>query len=170
MVFIGIGSNLGDRLANLQAAAEKMNRLPQTHVVRVSPVYESEPLGEAAKHAFLNAAIELHTALSPESLLIHLKDIEHELGRPQNYLRWSPRIIDLDILFYDDRVMNEQGSLYPLTIPHPEIANRKFVLLPLLDITCEVNPELARRVTEWLSVTPDDTTPRKTDFIISLYP
>lgn len=129
-VLIGLGSNLGDRTANLRRALEWLP--PVARVEQISRVYETAPWGITDQPLFLNQAARVRTKLSPGDLLSHLKNIEREIGR-QPGLRFGPRLIDLDILFYDDLVCEQDG----LTIPHPRLAERAFVLVPL----CEIAPD-----------------------------
>lgn len=132
--YIGLGSNLGDREANLRRALELTASLPGTKVLRVSSIYRTQPLGKADQPEFLNMAAEVETGLEPRELMVSLHDIEKELGRMRGE-RWGPRTIDLDILFYGDRVL--RGS--DLEIPHPRAHQRAFVLVPL----AELAPDLA---------------------------
>jgi 2-amino-4-hydroxy-6-hydroxymethyldihydropteridine diphosphokinase len=127
--FLGLGSNVGDRLANLRAAAE---RLP---VVARSSVYETEPQGEVLDQPdFLNAAVQIETALEPDSLLQLVKEVEAELGRDFSQVRHGPRVVDIDLLLLGDISMDTDR----LTLPHREVLTRRFVLAPLL----ELDPEL----------------------------
>ncbi|HLF76147.1 MAG TPA: 2-amino-4-hydroxy-6-hydroxymethyldihydropteridine diphosphokinase [Dehalococcoidia bacterium] len=135
-VYIALGSNLGDRERNLREALRLL--APLVQVEAVSALYESEPQPPAPPPSYLNAACRVATALSPRELLRHLKAIEQQLGR-QPGPRWSPRPIDLDIALYDDLVLAEPD----LTIPHPRLLERSFVLQPLLDL----DPELVHPVT-----------------------
>ncbi len=127
--FIGIGSNLGDRAANIAAALARLGELPQTRLVRMSSIIETDPIGPVGQGRFLNAAAALETALEPSELLSALEHIETVLGRVRAE-RWGPRTIDLDLLLYDDRVIDTPG----LQVPHPRMAEREFVLLPLAEI------------------------------------
>ena len=126
-VFIALGSNLGERLENLQAAIRLMP--PALHVKRQSPVYETTPWGYADQPDFLNQVVRAETRLTPQELLAYIKSIEVALGRTPTFL-YGPRQIDLDILFYDDLVVQTPE----LTLPHPRLASRAFVLCPLVDI------------------------------------
>jgi len=126
-VYLALGTNLGDRSANLQAAITSL--APGVGVVQESPIYETPPWGYEDQPAFLNMVLRAETELSPQELLSHLKKLETELGRRQSF-RWGPRLIDLDILFYDDLVLDTP----PLVIPHPRLHERAFVLVPLADI------------------------------------
>ncbi len=130
-VYIAFGSNLGDRAAHIEKASEKM-ATAGIHVVRVSPVYETKALcgpGHPAMPDFLNGVFEVETEFTPENLLKILQDIETDMGR-ETKGDWAPRVIDLDILFYGDLVIQRED----LEIPHPEIQNRFFVLKPLSDL------------------------------------
>jgi 2-amino-4-hydroxy-6-hydroxymethyldihydropteridine diphosphokinase len=145
-VFIGIGSNIGDRLHHLQEAVFQIARLDDTAIVALSAVYITEPVGESGQNRFYNAVVLVETALAPEELRCQCKIIEQELGRPVNYPRWSPRVIDLDILLYDDRII----STDTLTVPHPELHSRKFVLVPLLDIANPLYPTTGESINKLL--------------------
>ena len=144
-VYIALGTNLGNRLANLRAAIQAMP--PEIQVLAESHVYETPPWGYEEQPAFLNMVIKAETKLEPEPLLKRLKQLEVELGREQNF-RWGPRLIDLDILFYDDLVLDSP----PLVIPHPRLHERAFVLVPLADIAPNyIHPVLDRPVRELLA-------------------
>ncbi len=144
--FIGIGSNIGDRLLHLQEAVDHLELIDSTSVSRLSAVYMTEPVGETEQARFYNAVVGVETALTPEELRRRCKKIEQELGRPEAYRKWSPRVIDLDILLYDDLSIDTPE----LTIPHPELHERKFVLIPLLDIANPVHPALQKSILELL--------------------
>jgi 2-amino-4-hydroxy-6-hydroxymethyldihydropteridine diphosphokinase len=132
-VFVGLGSNLGDRELNLRQALE---RLEEVGPVRASSFRETDPVGVTDQPKFLNAAAELATDLSPRELLEQLLEIERELGRDRaTERRWGPRVIDLDLLLFGEEAIDEPG----LTVPHPRLADRRFVLEPL----CELNEDLA---------------------------
>lgn len=150
-VFLGAGSNIGQRTYNLQHAIDMLARLPQISVTKASKIYHSEPHGPAEQNWFYNAVFELHTGLAPDSLLSYCKKTELLMGRPAEHREWGPRIIDLDILLYDDITYR----LEHLTIPHPELPNRKFVLLPMLDLANPVHPVLEKTIEELLETCPD---------------
>jgi 2-amino-4-hydroxy-6-hydroxymethyldihydropteridine diphosphokinase len=142
MVYLGLGTNLGDRAANIAQALHRLGSLGT--VLAVSSLHETEPWGIAEQPKFLNAACLLQTELSPLELLLALKRIESAMGRTPT-ARNGPRLIDMDILFYDDLVL----STPELTIPHPCLHERPFVLLPLREIAPDiVHPVLKRTVSE----------------------
>ncbi len=128
--YIGIGSNLGDRLGHCRSALDRLARLSDTTVKRASPFMESAPQEGVEGGLFLNAVAEIATGLSPRQLLEHLQDIEAMLGRPLGHEPRSARTMDLDILLYGDMVMSEPD----LVIPHPRMTHRRFVLAPLVAI------------------------------------
>jgi 2-amino-4-hydroxy-6-hydroxymethyldihydropteridine diphosphokinase len=132
--FIGIGSNVGDRHAHCVEAQARLARLPETELLRVSPFLETEPAEGVAGGPFLNAVAELATALSPLDLLRALRAIEDALGRPPGHRPGTARSMDLDILLYGDRIVREIG----LDIPHPRLAQRRFVLEPLATLAPNV--------------------------------
>jgi len=138
-VFLGLGSNLGDREALLRRALARVASLPGTEVLRVSAIRETEPWGVTDQPAFLNAAAEIRTELEPQSLLTALKQIEREVGRTPTF-RWGPREIDVDLLLYGAR----RVEIERLTLPHPHILEREFVREPLAEIAPEVVEELRR--------------------------
>lgn len=129
--YLGLGSNLGDRQAHLQSALAALS--PAVRVLRVSPVYETEPWGYAEQGKFLNLVAEAETELPPADLLSHVKAVEQQVGRQPSFLN-GPREIDIDILLYGDTVF-EDGDL---RIPHARLAERAFVLVPLADLAAEL--------------------------------
>lgn len=127
--YIGLGSNLGDREGQIRAALEAIADLPDTDLLRVSSLYDTEPAGEVDQPNFLNAAALLDTELEPRQLLWNLLLIEKRLGRVRTQ-PWGPRTIDLDLLLYGDEIVEEDD----LRVPHPEIIRRSFVLVPLVEL------------------------------------
>jgi len=128
--YLGIGSNLDDRRKNIKLALRKIKALPETRVIKASKNIETLPVGgPIAQGKFLNAAVKIKTAISPLQLLKYLKNIEKELGRVKT-VRFGPRPIDLDILFYGDKIIKRKE----LVVPHPRIFERAFVIKPLLEV------------------------------------
>jgi len=151
-VYIGIGSNVGNKRENFFEAVERVGKLLDTRVIKESSLYESEPLGDS-KDWYVNGAIEIETKFKPEALLEKFKNIERAMGRKKVKKRWGARIIDLDILLYDLAVVKKKN----LRIPHPEMPSRKFVLIPLSEIAPQViHPELGVTISELLINVKDD--------------
>ncbi|HHT9119958.1 MAG TPA: 2-amino-4-hydroxy-6-hydroxymethyldihydropteridine diphosphokinase [Candidatus Hypogeohydataceae bacterium YC41] len=146
VVYIALGSNLGKRMATLKLARKQMAELDNLVIIDESPYYETEPQGASDQPHFINSVLCLRTNLTPRELLHELQGIERKLGR-QRGKRWGPRTIDLDILFYDDIVVEEEG----LEIPHPRMHERRFVLEPLCDIAPElIDPLFKKTIKELL--------------------
>lgn len=128
---IGLGSNVGDRLANLDAAVARLKADRELHVLRRSPVYETPPAGGPPQGDYLNAAVLLVTSLDARDILTRALDIERELGRTRSEeTRWGPRTIDLDLLWIEGEAISEAG----LEVPHPRLGERPFAVRPLLDV------------------------------------
>lgn len=145
--FIAIGTNLGDRDAHIAFARERLQKLPRTKLLRLSSVRETEPVGPVQQDPFLNAVAEVDTQLDPLELLQRLKDIEHRAGRIRS-VRWGPRTLDLDLLLYGDRVIQSPQ----LTLPHPHMHERRFVLEPLAELAPQTrHPTLNRTAAELLA-------------------
>jgi 2-amino-4-hydroxy-6-hydroxymethyldihydropteridine diphosphokinase len=146
--YIALGSNLGDRELKLLTAVAELGTLPETRVTALSPFYETEPVGEVAQDPFYNAVARLVTRLAPRELLAELKRIETQVFLRKKTVHWGPRTMDLDILFYGDLVYTAAD----LTIPHPHLAERRFVLQPLADIAPNlVHPSLGKSIAELLA-------------------
>jgi 2-amino-4-hydroxy-6-hydroxymethyldihydropteridine diphosphokinase len=133
--YIGLGANLGDRVATLRRALDLLADEPGIQVVDVSSFRETEPVGVTEQPRFINAAAAIETDLSPRALLERLLAVERTLGRTRDGPRFGPRTVDLDLLLYEDDVIAEPG----LEVPHPRLHERRFALEPLL----ELDPELA---------------------------
>ena len=127
--YLGLGSNVGDRARNLAEALRRLDALRHTKVTDVAHVYETDPVGVTDQPLFLNTACRIETALSAEELLASALRIERELGRVRT-VRWGPRTIDIDLLLYGNLAVDEPN----LTIPHPRLQERQFVMIPLLDV------------------------------------
>jgi 2-amino-4-hydroxy-6-hydroxymethyldihydropteridine diphosphokinase len=152
-IFLGIGSNLGDRLLNLNDCLDKFS------IIQKSSLYESEPVGFLDQPWFLNAVIQIDSTLTPRELLNYCQSVEARLGRKREIPK-GPRTIDIDILFFGDRIIQEPD----LIIPHPEITNRRFVLIPLNEFAPNfVHPVLKKSLSELLSLCQDTS-------IVRLFP
>ncbi len=133
VVYLGIGSNMGDKFNYLGQCIKKIGELEDVEVSKKSSFYETLPIGYENQDKFINAVIEIITSLQPLELLYALQNIENELHRIRQ-LRWGPRTIDIDILIYGDVIMTTDE----LTIPHPRMTERQFVLLPLIEINDQI--------------------------------
>ena len=137
-VFLGLGSNLGDRDTHLNDAIAALCSNDSINITAQSSVLETEPVGNEDQGKFLNAVVEIETTLSPQALLQVCLDIEMQQGRVRDE-KWGSRIIDIDILFFSDQLIQEEG----LHVPHPEVHNRSFALIPLVEIApMMVHPSL----------------------------
>lgn len=145
--YVGLGANLGDREATIRRAVELLAATPGIEIVAVSTLRETDPVGYADQPRFLNGAVALETALAPRALLDRLLAVERELGRVRGEgPRFGPRTIDLDLLLHGDEVVDEPG----LVLPHPRLAERRFVLEPLHELDPQLRLPDGRRVSELL--------------------
>jgi len=150
-VFLGLGSNVGERQKFLNRAVGELQNVHDTKVVWASSVYETDPVGKTDQPKFLNAALEIETALPPGELHGELQSIEQRVGRRKGE-RWGPREIDIDVLLYDGLVFNDGG----FQVPHPEMEGRKFVLVPLKEIAPDlVHPINGMTVEEMVQACKD---------------
>jgi 2-amino-4-hydroxy-6-hydroxymethyldihydropteridine diphosphokinase len=150
-VYLALGTNLGDRMHNLRGALRRL--APHVTITCISPIYETEPWGVTEQPDFLNLVVAGKTELAPTELLLALQDIEQRMGR-QRTVRYGPRVIDLDILLYDDVVLQTEH----LEIPHARMAERRFVLVPLNAIAPDVlHPRLKRTAQQLLQDLTDHT-------------
>lgn len=129
-VYIGIGANLGNPIVTMEQATLALAKLPETNLLLHSRLYRSKPLGPSDQPDYSNAVALIDTTLSPLALLDELQALEIRLGRQPSHLRWGPRVIDLDILLYGQEIIQHER----LTIPHPGLDKREFVLYPLAEI------------------------------------
>ncbi len=145
IVYLALGSNLDNRLANLKEAVASLP--PQMDVKAKSHIYETPPWGYEDQPKFLNQALKVQTYLEPEPLLKHIKRLEIALGRKASF-QHGPRLIDMDILFYDEIILNTPA----LTLPHPRLHERGFVLLPMMDIAPDlIHPLMHRSIREMVA-------------------
>lgn len=152
LVFVGLGSNLGDRRHNIRQALLLLDR-PEAHVVQVSSLYETEPVGPRPQPDYLNAVCRLETQRSPDLVMAACLDVETQMGRVRDE-RWGPRIIDLDLLFHGDLIVQSPE----LILPHPRILERRFVLEPLCELAPDfLDPVSGKTVRELLEECPDST-------------
>lgn len=150
--YISLGSNLGERFKNIDMAINAISRLEGTTVSRRSSFYKTAPVGITDQPDFLNIAARIETILTPEALLAAIKEIEKNLGRRKT-VRWGPREIDIDIIFYGDKIISLQG----LDIPHTEMEGRRFVLEPLAEIAGDaVHPVSGKSVEDMLELLPQN--------------
>ena len=133
-LYIGIGSNLSDPVKQVNKAIQKISNLDKFNNLKVSNIYESSPMGPKGQNNYINCAVMFRSGESPEDILLLMKDIESLMGREKSHVRWSERIIDLDIILYGDLIYHSET----LSIPHKNVSERAFVLQPLLDI----NPDI----------------------------
>lgn len=157
-VFLGLGSNVGNREAYLQKALSHIEGLPGTKILERSDVYETEPVGEKNQADFLNSVVEISTDCSPRELHQRLKEIEVSVGRTAGP-RWGPREIDIDILYFGALILKTDD----LQIPHPERSRRRFVLEPLAKLAPDFcDPESGKTMPAMLEACPDHSSVRKT--------
>jgi len=144
-VYLGLGSNKGDRFNYLVSAVKSIGQDKNCRLVKSSSVYETKPYGNLDQDNFYNVVILIETEFDIEKLYYFLKDIENKVGREKSEVRWNPREIDVDILFYNNLIYKSEI----LTVPHKDIMNRDFVLIPLIEIAGEfVHPELNKKLNE----------------------
>lgn len=153
-VFLSIGSNLGDRLGYINKAIDELVKTGEIILKNVSSIYETEPIGVTEQPKFLNIVVEIETKIEPDKLLDLCKNIEVFLGRKKRD-KWREREIDIDIIFFGDLIINEEL----LVIPHKELYNRKFVLLPLFEIAEDfICPLTKKSVKDLLGLCKDNST------------
>jgi 2-amino-4-hydroxy-6-hydroxymethyldihydropteridine diphosphokinase len=134
LVYVGIGSNIGDSITIASEAIKQLNGIAQCQLIEQSSLYQSEPVSDIPQDDYINAVALIETTLEPLALLLELQAIEQAFNRQRDpKLHWAPRTLDLDIIIFGQRVINDEH----LTVPHPEMANRLFVLLPMLEISAK---------------------------------
>ena len=157
IAYIGIGSNLGTPEKNCTKAIEKISNTKGIEIIAKSSFYQTEPTGGVQQGWFVNSAIEIETDLSPENLLSVLLNLELAMGRIRKE-KWGPRLIDLDLLLYGNLILENKD----LTLPHPEIQNRKFVLIPMCEIAENlIHPTLKKTIKTLLQESSDVTIVKK---------
>ncbi|KAB2318027.1 2-amino-4-hydroxy-6-hydroxymethyldihydropteridine diphosphokinase [Betaproteobacteria bacterium SCN1] len=152
---LGLGANLNDPAAQVEYALDELDRLPATRLVARSSLYASAPVGHVDQPDFVNAVAQVETALSPRALLAALLNLEHRHGRTRSF-RNAPRTLDLDLLLYGDARFHEDG----LTLPHPRMHERAFVLQPLLEIAPDVTIPGRGRASDWHAACHDQAVTR----------
>ena len=135
MAYIGIGSNLANPVAQVQEAIEELGAIPDSILIARSSLYSSKPMGAAGQPDYVNAVVAIDTVLSAQALMQALQNIERRQGRERTGEKWGPRILDLDLLLYGGRVIDTAD----LTVPHPGLHERDFVLVPLEEIAGDIN-------------------------------
>jgi len=152
LVFIGVGSNLGDKVGNCRRAIEAIVSDGRNRIVQCSPLYQTEPVGKKDQDWFVNGVVAVETSMDPGELLDFLLTTEKRMGRVRGE-RWGPRVIDLDILLFGQEAINEDG----LHVPHPRLHQRRFVLSPLRDIAPGlVHPLLGKTISQILAELPGE--------------
>ncbi|GAB6100203.1 2-amino-4-hydroxy-6-hydroxymethyldihydropteridine diphosphokinase [Halanaerocella petrolearia] len=145
-VYLGLGTNKGDREENLNQAIKSIEKFPQTELIGLSKIYETEPWGYTDQQDFLNMCLQIETELTPYDLLDWCQEVENKLKRKRK-IKWGPRTIDVDILVYDDLKLNDEE----LTLPHPRIRERAFVLVPLGDLNEDLFIK-GKSIKDWVAI------------------
>jgi 2-amino-4-hydroxy-6-hydroxymethyldihydropteridine diphosphokinase len=158
--YICVGSNLGNKLENCRLGVAELLRDETSRLVEQSLIYQTEPVDYRNQDWFVNYVVKLETTLEPLVLLDRLKSIEHHAGRPADSVRFGPRLLDLDIIFYDQTVMNHPR----LVIPHPRMHKRRFVLKPICDIDPHINHPVYHRTVRSLLEDLDNTGQRIAEY------
>ena len=150
-IYLLTGSNIGDSEANLLSASKSIHQ-QIGRTIAVSHVYQTEPWGNKDQQVFLNQVLKIETQLDPKQLLKTILEIENQMGRNRK-IKWEPRIIDIDILFYDDQIINEED----LQVPHPLLHERRFTLIPLNEIASDfIHPKLHKSIKQLLEICEDN--------------
>jgi 2-amino-4-hydroxy-6-hydroxymethyldihydropteridine diphosphokinase len=150
IAYLSLGSNLGDKITQLQQALNCLNHTPGIHVTHVSSIYQTSPLGYVQQPPFYNLVVEIHISLQPDDLLTCIRDIEKKFHRVRQ-VKWGPRTMDIDIVLYGSQVMQHDH----LHVPHPYMKERAFVLVPLFEIAGDITiPGINQTVTELIQQLP----------------
>jgi len=144
--YLSVGSNLGDKLENCRYGIACLTRCADVRLIDQSPIYQTEPVDYQNQDWFVNYAVKIETVLDPLALLNFLKSIERAAGRVPHAIRFGPRVLDLDIILYDDVVQNDSR----LTLPHPRMHKRRFVLKPICDIAPDINHPVLQQTMRYL--------------------
>lgn len=160
IAYISVGSNLGNKLDNCRNGIEALTRSADIRFIDQSPIYRTEPVDYQDQDWFVNYVVKIETDLDPLSLLDFIKSIEHAAGRVRDTIRFGPRVIDLDIILYDDVVLEDSR----LTIPHPRMHKRRFVLKPICDIDPDINHPVLQRTMLSLLENLDEKGQRITEY------
>ena len=148
--FIGAGANLGEPVRQVRQALDELQKSPGVRLLGASSLYRAQPMGTVPQPPFINAVFSLECGISAQDLLTLLLDVEQRMGRVRGE-RWGPRVIDLDLLFYDEAIISEQG----LEVPHPRLHERRFVLTPLVEIAPDIlHPVLKKSASDLLASLP----------------
>ncbi len=162
-VFLGLGTNVGDKKKNLKKTVEKIFKNKEFFNIKISPVYETIPYGEIEQENFFNAVLYLETHYSLDELFIYTKKLEKEIGRKKTKT-WGPRIIDIDILLYNNLIYKNEK----ITVPHKDLLNRDFVMVPLLDIDKEIiHPVEKKEIKQFLSELTDQYIVKKISMVFN---
>ena len=160
--YLGLGTNQGDRQEQLKQAINLLNNTKGIHVRQTSSIYETAPVGYLDQPPFYNMAAEIQTILPPAQLLEAFLQIEQKFHRVRK-IRWGPRTMDLDLLLYEDRCIQQED----LVVPHPRMTERAFVLVPLLEIAGDIEiPGTHKTITQWMEEIPDDQKVHKLEMIL----
>ena len=152
IAYIAIGSNIGNPRYNCIEAIREMSKNDSMKIISKSSFYQTSPISPIKQEWFINSVIKINTSLTPIKLLTNLLNIESTMGRVRKE-KWGPRLIDLDLLFYDNQILNEENII----IPHPEISKRNFVLIPLCEIAENLNhPTLKKNIKTLLQESTDN--------------
>jgi len=144
--YLGIGSNVGERASFCRRAVSALDDTPEIRVTATSSLYETSPVGGPPQRSFVNLVARIETTLGPRTLLGVCKEIERVLGREPSDIRWGPRVVDLDVLTYGDEKVNDED----LEVPHPRMLQRRFVLVPLVEIEPQVADPWGVHYSDWI--------------------